>query len=165
MKTSLKRKEAIIENVCELVRKGSKMINLKVPKSENIEIELIRRLAADLNDYSILIATERENEIEMWSGLKGVGTHFSVVNFQELFDKRIEINGKVKNNRFDLIVINQVPHGRYDQFTAPEERLKTSTLTNRINYIYGLYGLQIVSLSKTDSDSELRIHHFTKKVD
>lgn len=162
MKTSLKHKQAVIKNVCVLVHKGSKMIKVMVPEHENIEVELIGSLVSELNNYSILIATDRENELEMESGLKGLGTHYSIINFKELFEKRIEINGKVKRNHFNLLVIDRVPYGADDEFTTPENGRK---LTNRINYIYSSYELPIVSLSKSDANTPLRINHFTNKVD
>lgn len=69
----------------------------------------------------------------------------------------------MKRNEFELLLIDRVHYGVHDKYTTELEKEKTSTLTNRINYLRCLYEIPIISLHKSDKDKPLRINHFTKK--
>ncbi|WP_379953216.1 hypothetical protein [Dokdonia sp. R78006] len=145
----------IANQVSNTVSLGNQLIKVMVPLDQNIENELIVEISKKLEDKRVLIATEKYST-ETLEGL-------NLINFKELFEKKIEINGHIKQNVFDIIIVDRVPYGKHDSFTTLEEKEKTSTLTNRINYINKLYELPIVSISKADAKSELRINHFAKK--
>ncbi|MCM5661951.1 hypothetical protein [Galbibacter mesophilus] len=145
----------IASQVSHSVSLGNELIKVMVPLDQNIEKELIIEITKKLDNKRVLIATEEYSSETL--------KELSTINFTELFEKKIEINSHIKQNVFDIIIVDRVPYGKYDDFTALEERKKASTLTNRINYIYKLYELPIVSISKTDVNSELRINHFKKK--
>lgn len=148
--------ELIVKQIVESINKGNELIKVMVPKTINYESILIGEIHKSIVSKRILTASER-NEINL-------PTIYNTIDFDELFDKKIPINGKIKINEFDIIIVDNIPYHTHDKYTTDEEKEKQPTLTNRINYLNNLYKIPIISISKTDANSELRISHFKKKV-
>lgn len=149
----------LIEKVSQQVSNSlliydNELIKVMIPKNQNYDSELIKQICKRLSKKNILIASESySNNLEC---------NYSIINFIELFEKKIMINGNIIYNKFDLIIVHDIPYGEHDIYTKIEEKEKTPTLTHRINYLNRLYSLPIISISKTYADSELRINHFSK---
>ena len=147
--------ELIVKQIVESLNKGNVLIKVMVPKNINYESILIEKIHKSILSKRILLASER-NEINL-------STTYNIIDFAELFDKKIPINGKIKINEFDVIIVDNIPYATHDEYTTDEEKEKQPTLTNRINYLNNLYKIPIISISKTDENSELRINHFKIK--